>query len=378
VKIALVSDWYYPKIGGVASHMHNLALKLKGRRHDVAVVTNNWETGKEKELERFNIDLIKIPGVISPIFGINVTYSLKSTQELNEFLKDFDIIHSHHAFTPLALKAVKAGRTLGKGTLLTTHSISFAHESKLWQALGLTFPLFSHYLKYPHQIIAVSKAAKAFIEHFTDTKVEIIPNGVDDKTFHPNWNKEKIKEEFGIEGEVILYVSRMSYRKGPHVLLNAFSQIKDATLVMAGNGELSPFLKAQAKFLGIEDRVRFLGYVPTKELPKIFGMADIFVLPSITAEAFGIVILEAMASGVPIIATTVGGIPEVIKESESGLLVPPSNELELKNAIEKLLNDESLRKWLGQNGRKAVEEKYSWDNVIKEIEKAYEEVLSIL
>lgn len=378
MRIALVSDWYYPKIGGVASHMHNLALKLKGRGHDVAVVTNNWETGKEKELERLNIDLIKIPGVISPIFGINVTYSLKSTQELNEFLKDFDIIHSHHAFTPLALKAVKAGRTLEKGTLLTTHSISFAHESKLWQALGLTFPLFSHYLKYPHRIIAVSKAAKAFIEHFTDTKVEIIPNGVDDKTFHPNWNKEEIKEEFGIEGEVILYVSRMSYRKGPHVLLNAFSQIKDATLVMAGNGELSPFLKAQAKFLGIEDRTRFLGYVPTKELPKIFGMADIFVLPSITAEAFGIVILEAMASGVPIIATTVGGIPEVIKESESGLLVPPSNELELKNAIEKLLNDESLRKWLGQNGRKAVEEKYSWNNVIKEIEKAYEEVLSIL
>lgn len=378
MRIALVSDWYYPKIGGVASHMHNLALKLKGRGHDVAVVTNNWETGKEKELERLNIDLIKIPGVISPIFGINVTYSLKSTQELNEFLKDFDIIHSHHAFTPLALKAVKAGRTLEKGTLLTTHSISFAHESKLWQALGLTFPLFSHYLKYPHRIIAVSKAAKAFIEHFTDTKVEIIPNGVDDKTFHPNWNKEEIKEEFGIEGEVILYVSRMSYRKGPHVLLNAFSQIKDATLVMAGNGELSPFLKAQAKFLGIEDRIRFLGYVPTKELPKIFGMADIFVLPSITAEAFGIVILEAMASGVPIIATTVGGIPEVIKESESGLLVPPSNELELKNAIEKLLNDESLRKWLGQNGRKAVEEKYSWNNVIKEIEKAYEEVLSIL
>jgi len=378
MRIALVSDWYYPKIGGVASHMHHLALKLKEGGHDVAIVTNNRKTGKEKELGEKGIDIIKIPGVVSPIIEVNVSYSLKSTKELNGFLKAFDVIHSHHAFTPLALKAAKAGRNMNKATLLTTHSISFAHESKLWEALGLTFPVFSKYLRYLHKIIAVSKAARAFIEHFTDTPVEVIPNGVDDKLFTPNWNKEELKTQFGIEGKVVLYVSRMSYRKGPHVLLNAFSKIEDATLIMVGSGEILPFLKAQAKFLGIEDRVKFMGYVESATLPRIFGMADVFVLPSITAEAFGIVILEAMASGLPVVATNVGGIPEIIRESESGLLVPPGNELELRNAIEKLLLDDDLREWLGNNGRKAVEEKYSWDKVVGRIEKTYEEVLSIM
>ncbi|NJE43404.1 glycosyltransferase family 4 protein [Thermococcus sp. GR6] len=379
MKIALVSDWYYPKVGGVASHMHHLAIHLRERGHEVAIVTNDLETGKEKELESLGIELVKVPGRVSPILGINMSYSLASSEELGEFLEDYDVVHSHHAFTPLALKAVKAGRTLGKATLLTTHSISFSYESRLWEALGLTIPLFSRYLRYPHEIIAVSKAAEAFINHFTDVPVRVIPNGVDDEIFKPLSNKERdrLKSELGIEGKVVLYVSRMSYRKGPQVLINAFSKIEDATLILVGSGEMLPFLKAQAKFLKMEDRVRFLGYVESSLLPKLFGMADVFVLPSITAEAFGIVILEAMASGIPVVATDVGGIPEIIKESESGLLVPPGNELSLRDAIQKLLNDEELAKWFGSNGRKAVEERYSWKKVAAEIEKAYEDALLI-
>ncbi|WP_456321333.1 glycosyltransferase family 4 protein [Palaeococcus sp. (in: euryarchaeotes)] len=378
MRIALVSDWYYPKVGGVASHMHNLALKLRESGNEVAIVTNYWTTGKEQELEEKGIELIKIPGMISPLLEINLSFGINSSEELFEYLKDFDVIHSHHAFTPLSLKAAKAGRKMKKATLLTTHSISFAHESKLWKALGLSFPIFSHYLKFPHRIIAVSNASKSFIEHFTDTPIRVIPNGVDDKKFHPKWNKERIKEEYGVEGDVVLYVSRMSYRKGPHILLNAFSRLKEGTLVMVGSGDILPFLKAQAKFLGIEERVKFMGYVPSDELPKMFGMADIFVLPSVTAEAFGIVILEAMASGVPVISTDVGGIPEIVGGSRGGLLIPPSNEDALKEAMEKLLTDEKLREELGENGRKAVEKRYSWDVVARNVEETYECVLSQL
>lgn len=384
MKIALVSDWYYPKIGGVATHMHQLAIYLKKRGHDVSIVTNDLNTGKEEELKELGIQLVKVPGVISPVFGVNITYSLKPNRELGEFLRDFDVVHAHHAFTPLSLKAVKAGRTLGKATLLTTHSISFSHESSLWKALGLTFPLLNHYLKYPNEIIAVSKAAKAFVEHFTDSPVRVIPNGVDDERFRPLGNKEKelVREELGINGDLILYVSRMSFRKGPHVLLNAFQNIarerSDATLVMVGSGEMLPFLKAQAKFLGIEERVRFMGYVPDGLLPKLYASADVFVLPSTTAEAFGIVVLEAMASGVPVVTTTVGGIPEVVKESGSGLLVPPGDEAALAEAVLRLLSDKELAKKFGESGRKAVETCYSWRVVAGEIENVYEEVLSEL
>ncbi|AMQ18288.1 glycosyltransferase family 4 protein [Thermococcus peptonophilus] len=381
MRIALVSDWYYPKVGGVATHMHQLATYLRKRGHEVSIVTNDLKTGKEEELKELGIELVKVPGVVSPLLGINITYGLKSNRELGEFLRDFDVVHAHHAFTPLSLKAVKAGRTLGKATLLTTHSISFSHESSLWKALGLTFPLFSHYLRYPHEVIAVSKAAKAFIEHFTDSPVRVIPNGVDDERFRPigEREKERVREELGISGDLILYVSRMSFRKGPHVLLNAFQNIvrerDDAVLVMVGSGEMLPFLKAQAKFLGIEDRVRFLGYVSDDLLSKLYASADVFVLPSIMAEAFGIVVLEAMASGVPVVTTTVGGIPEVVGESGSGVLVPPGDELALVEAVSKLLSDKELARNLGEAGRKAVERRYSWKVIASEIEKVYEEVL---
>ncbi|MCS7127883.1 MAG: glycosyltransferase family 4 protein [Sulfolobales archaeon] len=379
MKIALVSDWYYPKIGGVASHMHNLAVKLKERGHQVSIVTNNRLTGKEEELRKRGVDLLKVSGVIDPVFNVNLTYSLKSSKELTKFLEDFDVIHSHHAFTPLSLKSLKAGRELEKAALLTTHSISLAYDSRLWDVIGLTIPLFSEYLKYPHRVIAVSKAAEAFIRHFTNIPISVIPNGVDTSVFRPVRNKDAVKAKFGVSGkDVVLYVGRMSYRKGPHVLLNAFASIDNdkAVLVMVGSGDMLPFLRVQTKFLGIEDKVVFMGHVPDEILPEVYRMGDIFVMPSITSEAFGAVILEAMASGLPIVATAVGGIPEILEESDAGLLVTSGNELKLKEAILTLLSNSYLRDLYGENGRKTVEEKYSWDKIIPKIESLYKEVIS--
>ncbi|MBC7109711.1 MAG: glycosyltransferase family 4 protein [Archaeoglobi archaeon] len=378
MRIALVSDWYYPKVGGVASHMHDLAFKLKERSHKVTIVTNDRRTGKEKELEAGEIELLKIPGFLLPGLDLNLSYGFKSPNTLTDFLKDFDIIHSHHAFTPLALKALEAGRKLGAGSILTNHSISFAYDSHLWKFLGFTIPVFRLYLNKAHRIIAVSESARAFIEHFTSSPVSVIPNGVDTEKFFPAKDKEKLKEKFGIEGDVILYVGRMSFRKGPHVLLNAFSSIPNATLVMVGSGELLPFLRAQTKILGIEERVVFTGHVSEEKLSEIYRMADIFVLPSITSEAFGIVLLEAMASGVPVIASDTGGIREIISGSGAGLLVTPENELELRKAIEKLLKCKNLREEYGERGRELAERKYSWKVVVPKIEELYDEVLSCL
>lgn len=229
-----------------------------------------------------------------------------------------------------------------------------------------------------HRIIAVSESAKAFIEHFTSSPISVIPNGVDTERFHPEEDKEELKEKFGIKGNVILYVGRMSFRKGPHVLLNAFSSIPDATLVMVGSGEMLPFLRAQAKMLGIEKRVIFTGYVDEERLSEIYRMADIFVLPSITSEAFGVVLLEAMASGVPVIASDTGGIREILAESGAGLLVTPENELELRKAIKKLLKSPNLRERYAERGRELAERKYSWEVIVPRIEELYKEIFSSL
>lgn len=378
MRVALVSDWYYPKIGGVASHMHELAIRLKERSHDVAVVTNERQIGKEEELKERGIELIKVPGFLAPGLDVNLSYSLKSSMDLVEFLEGIDVIHSHHAFTPLALKALDAGRKLRVAAILTTHSISFAYDSTFWKLLDFSIPIFRYYLDRAHRIIAVSRAAKAFIEHFTSSPISVIPNGVNTEKFFPAKDKEELKEKFGIKGDVVLYVGRMSYRKGAHVLLNAFSSIQDATLVMVGTGEMLPFLRAQAKLLGIEERVIFTGYVNEEKLCEIYRMADVFVSPSITSEAFGIVILEAMASGVPVIVSDTGGVREVVAENDVGVLVPPENELELRKALKMILKSQNLRDYYGDRGREVAERKYSWRIISSRIEETYNEVLSSL
>ncbi len=391
MRVALVSDWYYPVIGGVASHMHSLALKLRDKGHDVAIVTNNWETGKEVELEEKGVELIKVEGKISPVVRVNLSVMMGSIHTLTETISDFDVVHAHHAFVPLSFRALSAAEELGIPSVLTTHTISFMHEFKLWKVVGKQLSLVGAGIGDARKIIAVSNAAAKFIEHFLKPeereKVCVVPNGVDINRFvspKPE-EKERIKEELGINAEcVVLYLSRMSLRKGPNILLKAFGNLlkeldeerrKNVKLIMAGGGEMLPALKAQAKILGIGESVVFTGRVDDDIVPKLFRIADVFVLPSITAEAFGMVILEAMASGIPVVATEVGGIPEIVKKSKCGILVEPLNDAELSKAVLKLLEDEELRRKMGRKGRYAAEKHYSWDVVTENVLKIYREVM---
>ena len=377
MKVALVSDWYYPKVGGVAKHIHDLALHLKNKEHDVIVVTNSH--GTDEEMGDEGIRIYRISGLTDPLLSINI--SPRASKELRNLLLEEkpDVFHAHHAFTPLSLRGIAVAKEENFPTILTTHSIFLAYDSPLWDFFSQAFPILGWYIEKADRIIAVSEAAKTFISHFTRKSVVVIPNGVDCREFHPNWNKEKLKEELGVEGDVILCVSRLSYRKGIHVLLNSMRILsqrrKDARLIVVGEGEMGLFLRTQAKLLDIEDKVRFTGYVPDEELPKFFGLADVFVLPSITAEAFGIVLLEAMASGRPVVTTRVGGIPEVVEGSGCGILVDPGDEQMLADAILLLLEDKGLREELGRRGREVAEDTYSWDVITERIEGVYREVI---
>jgi glycosyltransferase involved in cell wall biosynthesis len=157
----------------------------------------------------------------------------------------------------------------------------------------------------------------------------------------------------------------------PYVL-EAFPR---AQLLIAGNGYMYGFIKLLIKRLNIEDNVKLLGFVPDKELPELYNLSDVFVLPSLYSESFGITLLEAMASGKPIVASKVGGIPEVVENGWTGILVRRGNEKDLADAIIKILTDHSLAETLASNARKLVEEKYSWSIVTEEIESVYKEVL---
>ncbi|NJE55152.1 glycosyltransferase family 4 protein [Thermococcus sp. 21S9] len=371
LKIALVSDWYYPKLGGVAVHMHDLALYLRGLGHEVAIITNDRETGKEAELKREGIDLIKVPGYTLGSVGINMSVFSHNATSMIPYIKDYEVVHGQHAFTPLALKAVSAGRKVGKATLITTHSINYENSSAIRALARMTFPYFRYYLRNPHRVIAVSKASREFIKLFTRVPVEVIQNGVNVEFFDVPLSKEEAKEKLGLGERVILYVGRLEPRKGVSTLINAMRHV-DGTLLIAGQGSMLPLLRERAKLLGVADRVRFLGMVEYSKLPLLYRASDVFVLPSLS-EAFGIVLLEAMASGTPVIGTRVGGIPEII--DGCGLLVPPGNARELANAINLVLGNQSVERRLGRLGKRRVERVYDWNVVVRRIVALYREVL---
>jgi rhamnosyl/mannosyltransferase len=164
---------------------------------------------------------------------------------------------------------------------------------------------------------------------------------------------ERAKSEEGISGRsVLLGVGRMVYYKGFQYAIEAMKSV-DAELILVGEGEDLEELRDRAQELGVSERVHFPGYVSEAELSRYYGMADIFVFPSIaSAEAFGIVQVEAMAHGLPVINTRLPtGVPFVSKHEETGLTIEPRNTTALASAINRLLDDESLRRRLSQNAK---------------------------
>ncbi|OYT49379.1 hypothetical protein B6U83_02280 [Thermoplasmatales archaeon ex4484_36] len=208
--------------------------------------------------------------------------------------------------------------------------------------------------------MSVSEAARRFISNFTANPGIVIPNGVDTDRFRPRSGIRLFDGD-----PVILYVGRLVPKKGVDNLILAMRNVlkvhRKARLIIVGKGALQKMLRSEAKLAGVESSVSFLGYVPDEELPYIYNSADVFVLPSITGESFGIVLLEAMASGLPVVATRVGGIPEVL--SGQGVLVDPEPE-SIAEGIEEALGHPTT-----------LPERFSWKNIAKRVYKVYREII---
>jgi glycosyltransferase involved in cell wall biosynthesis len=209
-----------------------------------------------------------------------------------------------------------------------------------------------------------------------------LPNGVDVARFHPGVDGEPLRARYGLERDarVVLFVGaldRAHYFKGVEVLLQAVARNDDPStrLVVVGEGNLRSTYQAWTAELGLEDRVVFCGRVSDEELPAHYALCDLLVLPSVTmGEAFGVVLLEAMACGKPVIASNLPGVRSVVSDAEDGLLVRPEDVDDLAEKIEVLL-DSPRREEMGRRGRAKVEEKYAWRRIVPKLERVYEEVV---
>lgn len=198
----------------------------------------------------------------------------------------------------------------------------------------------------------------------------LVPFGVETSVFTPAPRASGGPVRIG-------FVKWLEDTYGPDILISAFARVAsvaDVELVLVGDGPMESSLRQQAAALGVDQRVSFLGRMPHESLPRLFQSLDVLAMPS-RRESFGLSALEASACGIPVVASRVGGVPEVVLDDETGLLVPPGDPELLAAALVRLVADEQLRAELGRAGRRLVEARYEWSGCLAAMEDVYRDVL---
>jgi glycosyltransferase involved in cell wall biosynthesis len=238
------------------------------------------------------------------------------------------------------------------------------------------------------RIFANSQAVKRFAveyERIPADRFEVIYHGIDPEAFKSNAeHRDKIRQDFGLsDGDYVIgTVGRLAEQKGHRYLLDAAAIVcarcRNAKFVIVGGDARRPSESIKEQLLRLNrslnghDKAIFTGL--RTDIPDVMSLFDIFVLPSLW-EGFGIVLIEAMSLRKPIIATNVDGIPEVVVDGVTGLLVPPRDANALANAILELIRDQSRAREMGERGRLRVEEHFTADRMVKRYEQAYESIL---
>ena len=232
-------------------------------------------------------------------------------------------------------------------------------------------------------IVTISKYSVEKIQQYygvNPNKIQIVPNGVDIEAFKPSKNQTALKQQFNLgTGPSVLFVGNLIPRKGLLFLVKAakviVKQQPDTKFLIAGEGPLKNQLISSIKEENLSSNFTFLGRIEEKLLPSLYNCSDVFVLPSIQ-EGQGIVLLEAQASGKPVVAFDIGGIREAVQNGETGLLVNPGESDALAEALIKLLNDKTMHEKMGANGRKFIVENYTWDICSQKMLTVYHKTLT--
>jgi phosphatidylinositol alpha-mannosyltransferase len=373
MKIALVSPYDFAYPGGVCNHISCLEHNLTRLGHEVRIIAP-----ASKAVSTFGDRFIPIgkPRPL-PVSGsiARITLSPWLSSRIKAVLSQekFDICHLHEPLMPMLCTTVL--RLSNAPTVGTFH----ASGGKPWYSFGT--PIGKLILKkWFHKLdgrIVVSQPALGYVHKHFLGDYTIIPNGIDLEHFSPNISPI---DEFA-DGKVnILFAGRLEKRKGLNYLLEAYKQVKreiaNSRLIVVGPGtRLRRKYEKQVMRSGLKDDVIFVGHVAYHELPRYYKTADIVCVPATGRESFGIVLLEAMAIGKPIVASNIEGYASVMTDGAEGLLVPPKNMGELAQAIISLIGDESLRQQMGDRGRLKASE-YDWKNITQRVLNYYLKVLN--
>ncbi|GAH38169.1 unnamed protein product, partial [marine sediment metagenome] len=389
MKVAFVTFEYPPFVqGGAGVVAEKLTKGLARLGHKVHVIAPRIAGSEEHEINDgvfvHRINFINKPLLSAPSYWISLKKRFKS---IEKEIGGFDIVHGNNVSDfSLTKKITKAPRVLtthhlARSVLNTTRPTYFNRIKNLGGEIGIVPYIEKICINRADKIIAVSNYTKKeliLVYNVPEAKIEVIYNGMEQKSFDFNEEEKKeIRDEFGIHKKpTVMFVGRFEERKGPSLLLQAFKQVLtniDAHLVVVGSGDQKPY-KQLAGSLGIMNGVIFTGYVDELSLRKLYSICDVYVSSS-RLEGFGLTIVEAMAAGKPIVATKVGGIPEIVNSGENGILVEIDDLEGLANGICTYLRDKKLSKNVGKRNAKHIRERFSWEKSAKEMERVYRQLM---
>jgi len=371
MKIAILVSIFPPKwLGGKEIATKNIAKYLAKKGNQVDILTSQDKgLPKESREDGFRIHRISYPRIRNFGFGV---FWIKLFFYLRKI--DFEISHSQGVLTAIPCFLAKK--------ILKKPYIVYCRGSDVYISWKFKKLIFKSILKNADAVVvlAADMKEKIELEKACDNKeIFVIPNGIEFDKFTNSAEKETINvPQVQKDEKIILFVGRLNQIKGIKYLIRAMGIIRGimpkTRLLIVGYGEEKENLEKLVKELNLENCTTFTGKIPNEEISKYMMASDIFVLPSLS-ESFGIVNLEAMACGLPIVATRVGGIPEIVEDEENGFLVEPKNPEQIAEKILLLFKNEELSKKISNNNKEKAK-KYSWDRVVEKLEEIYSKVLS--
>ncbi|MBL6634022.1 MAG: glycosyltransferase family 4 protein [Thermoleophilia bacterium] len=377
LSIAMVTEYAYPVLGGVSEHVHFLSRELARRGHDVTVVTGNvGDAGETAELDRqshrdhgYRTTRIgrSVPVVANgSIARLTVALGIKSL--ISGAIRGMDVVHAQGLASPTlpmgVLRVSTAPCTVG-----TFHTY-FDEGHWLYDRIG---PYVRNSLARLDRRIAVSEACIDALGDYFPGEWDVVPNGIDCSLYRPLGPAE----ERPPGPPRILFVGRFDPRNALGDLLEAAAILKaegrEFTVQVIGDGPARPVYERKARSLDIWDRVEWLGLL-NEERPRFYREADVMAAPCVLA-SFGVVLLEALASGTPVVAADNVGFGQVIRGDVPGRFVPPHDPAELARGIAEVLDDPAAAEDISRRGRTAVEREFDWPRVTDQVERIYREVL---
>jgi len=384
----LMLTWEYPPriVGGIARVVNDLSKRLIKDGHDVYVVTykegNVPEYENDKGVHVYRVDnyMINPNNFIDWIMQLNFNMIAKA----NEIIAkegNFDVIHAHDWLVAYAAKTLK--NSYGTPLVSTIHATEAGRNSGIHDEVQRYINDTEWLLTYESsEVIVNSNYMKNELQRLFGLpyeKINVVANGINSTTYSGVEKDYEFRRQYAADNEkIILFMGRLVYEKGVQHLISAMPKIlsgyKDSKLIIAGKGGMIDELKAQVNSMGLHDKVYFTGYMNAKQVSKMYRCADVSVFPS-TYEPFGIVALEAMLAGVPVVVSDVGGLNEIVEHGVDGMKSYAGNPNSLADSILALLLNPELSDNVVKKAKLKVKNEYNWAKIAQDTYFTYEKAI---